>query len=1049
MQAIHLCYPNIGSALVDLHLQKHKALVFQQQHIGLNWNDIVKQILSYANGLFDSAVNLVKNVAWEALYTLQASTPNFLASLLGVIDRLQNEKSLSSTLYDAFYVGAIKLWSFLSQLIPIGSSNIGEQIKTFGSLLNSYGGSAIWQAMQYLYGGVKKLIEALLSIYYTAVEKLGEFSSLFVTGMSYLTPVKERCTQIILFSFMMMQNTLELGKLNAKSCLMFLQMHADRLSAETKALRDQVEALNPVTRVITVLLQNDTLQRLLAYIAESTPFAILRAIFNFVQTIIDKVASSVISYVNAFAVQSVNYMVDIIRKLFPATSEQNNLFNMTKAAESLSTHEKVDDKHKQRLKEAAALSNNFQTQLGKHNKYENVPLLISNTWFASRVVSDLYYEKPVSMEEQDRLCKDTCGLSIVQVESAARPISELLENRIFAAYAQTVPDKEKVKIDMPIGGQNDDNDTYKEQIEKQTEIDALDAEIERLQTLVKNIQKSGGYLKSAEIIDEEIDKAIYNAQKIGYQELQVAVNVLNKQKLSLDERYGISELKAEIKIKKERKEALQASIYKVRSKIRESTTLYLGVVMVLVIGVSAWYAMEKMRFNAKVVTQSTFKEMLEASKFDPLLNGLVQKFAENEGIGRLELPESTLYRFEQYYANLIFDIRNQKMSVDQIERDWGFLIGRSIKIQNRQFEEEKKGGTVGKTITAVKTFWGYLTGKKPQDLIDDGGNNKTESAVAIASVAFDKTASGLLKNYNMNQFLQGAVAYPGGSMQEKRDIYCMDVANILAQHNFQVMTPIFYEERMRLHNALKTTVFSYFADLLSYGYKQSGAAGADTQATFGEMLESISKGGAGFIGQQVAFYAGFIDIAVTGLKMFFALLLGLCQSISAYKYNEHQQGHGFMSALPKVILFGVAQIGATALKTVTQVMLQRFTVLAFVINLILTFITWFSPAGWIWAVIKSPYTLFMAIKGSCCGIKQAAIVAEKNDGALLKQAKLSAAELAEIRAQRSSLKLDSKMMQCQICFTNAALPALCSHCERIVYCSEGCADLHWPTHHAE
>lgn len=1027
MQHVALHYPTITHALVDLYVNKKNALVFQ--HVGLDFNDVWRQIISYGKSMFNSAFDLLQNVAWETLFTLK-QVPNYLASLLRVIEQLLLQKSLSTTLYDAFYVGANKLWSLLVQLLPSSfQMDIGAQISAFGQALKTYG-TAIWKAMQYLFSGFKKLIEALMVLYHRAVAKLAEFSGLFVASMSIFSPVKQRCTQTVIFSFMLMQNVLELGSIKSNQAIDYLKLHVERLSSETQLLHSLVERLNPTSKIMQVLLQNEILQNLLQYINSSAPLVIFRRIFKFIDAVIANVITSISSYITAFGLQAVHYMTNVLSKIMDLP-EYHSIMNLTNAAQELSENQAVSAKNQEYLKEAVQVGMSFETEMtkAKQNKFDDLANLFENTWFAAKVISNYYHEVPVSQEDQDRVCKDATGFNTIDLLKTHGSVASLLQERISVVYSETF-DQEKVKIEAPfIGLRGDDDENWlKEAFEKRQEIATIDERIQKLERQIGYLKDTDAYVSEMEIYQIKRRNAMQELSKADNQATRVYLSTLDALKANIEEANGIAELKREIELLKEQREALQRSISQKSGRSKQVSGIITVLVTAFVVGYIAIQIAEKQRRDVMVASQYTFNSLLSASNNDPILQAQVQRFIEQEGINFADATANTLNRFQKYVASVAFDIENKKIDLETTEKDWALFIASSIRMHENKKKEEEK--------SAINMFWSFVKGEtKSTDVA------LIESGNAIEKT-FDSAAVGLLKNVDMQNFHIGWTAYAGNSVAEKQDAYVADVANILKAH-FTAMSGIFATEQKKYIQQANPGWLTQIATAISYGFKQTGVGGADRKATTDDMLDSLAFGGVGFIIQQFVYYEASLVFFVTSARILLFTITALVGAVVNVIMGEQDIAYTLLLNLGNEALRGLGIVGAHWIRAATTIMLNRFSIITLVLNVIMSALLIFTPAGILWSIVRG-------IKGgivwtwngltNCRRVKQ---VGRAEDNRLTQEGRDAVRMAAYLNSVQKNYKVDAQI--CSTCSVEHAF-AVCGHCLNTFYCSEGCAELHWPSH---
>ena len=1027
MKHVPLVYPSITHALVDLHVNQKNAVIFQ--HIGLDWNTVWRQIISYGKSMFDSAFDLLQNVAWETLFTLK-QVPNYLTSLLRVIEQLLSQKSLSSTLYDAFYVGATKLWSVLVQLLPSSfQTDIGAQIQAFGQAFKTYG-SVIWKAMQFLFSGIKKLVEALMVLYHRAVSALAEFSGLFVTSMSIFSPIKQRCTQTILFSFMLMQNVLELGNLKSNQAMQYLKLHAERLSSETQLLHSLVERLNPASKILQVLIQNQALQNVLQYINSSIPMVIFGKVFKFLNNIISNVITSVSSYITAFGLQAVHYMTNVLSKIMDLP-EYDSVMNLTNAAQELSENKLVSQSNKAFLQEAVQIGTSFQTETlrANQNKYNDLAGLFENTWFAARVLSDYYHEVPVSQADQDRVCKDATGFKTADLLKTHGAVASLLQERISVVFSETF---DKVKIESSLIGIRDDDNWLKEAFEKRQEISEIEQRIQQLERQIGFLKDTSQYVSEMEIYQRKRRDAMQELSRAGNEATRVYLSTLDALKANIEEANGITALKSEIALLKEQKIALQKSISQKSGRSKQVSGIVIVVVAAFVFGYIAIQIAEKQRRDVMVGSQYTFNSLLTASNNDPILQAQVQRFIEQEGINFADPTPNTLNRFQKYVASIAFDIENKKIDLETTEKDWALFIASSIRMHENKQKEEKS--------SAINVFWSYIKGEtKSTDLALIEAEANAGSAI---EKTFDSAAVGLLKYVDMRNFHIGWRAYNGNSIAEKQDAYMADVANILKAH-FTAMSGIFGAEQKKYIQQANPGWMSQIATAISYGFKQTGAGGVDRKATTDDLLDSLAFGGVGFIVQQFVYYEASLVFFVTGIRIVLFTITALVGAVVNVVMGEQDIAYTLLVNLGNEALRGLGIVGAHWVRAATTIFYNRFSIVTLGLNLIMSAILIFIPAGMIWTIVggvRKGIAWSWNRLTNCGRVQQVG----RSEDARLTQEGRDAIRLAALANRNKEIyKIDAQI--CSTCNVKHSY-AVCGHCDSAFYCSKGCADLHWPTH---
>lgn len=1036
-------YPSITHAIVDLRLKKQKAVLFN--HIDGRWDDLVQKIVQYANSLFESTTGLIGGLAWEALYAVK-QIPNYLVSLLRVVEQLIGTSNVerATNLVNAFLAGSTKLWEFMENLIPGAFGKIAEQIKSFAQLLKTYG-NAVFSAVKYLFSGVKTVLTAILTLYAKASEKLALFSSAFVNAINYLPNmnIRKASVQTVLFAFMMMQNVMELGSIKSTVAFEYIQAYALRLSKQTTTLNKMVNALNPMSFIATIL-KHETIQNLLGYmsnVAAAKPFAILSAIFQFAKRIIKNVTTCISSYITGFVFQGINTLSDILKRIFGMEEHQDDFQNLTRVCNELAANKDVSPENREKLAETVKLSSRLQESIAavSSSKYNNLTKLFDDTWFASNVYARFYFEEQVSAEEENRMCENVTGFDKETFEFMSLSMSALLQERISVVYAETFSDTAKVKVESFIGS---DLNWDKEQYEKEKEIKAIDQKIPELEKAIRSIKYNNESYR--------IKKGDYDKQEAQFMQnltapldvRRVHLKFLKEIKRNIEEEAGITALEKEITELKVKREELQRSIHAKRGLVKRNSGKLILLITGLVFGYIAWTIKEKLEHDAQLAAQTVFKPLLKAANYDPILAAEIRQFTESQGVSIQDNTPLLISKFEAHVSNTIYDIRNGKTSFEEVEKTWGLLIMKSVRLHQERPIEEASKSVVVKAIDAFYNFW---KGEKVLDV------PQIEAAAAVENAiekTFDKTAVGLLKDINPVQVFQGWQSYTQyNSVAEKKEAYAMQVSQILASH-FVALSGTFALEHKRISED-EVGWLKGLGNLISYGLKQGGLYGADKDASAKDLQESLAKGGFPFLMQQFAYYEGTLVMVTSSIRLILTIIVAVANSVLNIYYGEHDIAGKFMKDLyvEVFVILGVA--GAQIIKAATVIFFGRWNMIIMALNLLSTLVS-FTPFGIIWSVLGGLKRLTVGAFRRLTSARSSSIIdAGKRADSKLEQEVGYATAKAELKRrmlQKESLTKQESNINCNACIVQVA-SAACGHCRNTFYCSEGCADLNW-IHHA-
>ncbi len=1086
-------YGNDGAgimrAMSDLHANGKRAQVFSVLRINGNepgiFDRVWKALRRMAASVFESAGLLLSAVPWEVLINIK-DAPNYLSSLLKIINQLLAEQAQGTiiALANAFFVGSTKLWDFLASLFESVEQteedvelfrNMKEQVQQFGTMLKEYGASIVG-AVKYLFTGIKSIVSKIVSMYGTAVEKLSEFSSSFINSM-LLVPrmgsvliqtVHEKSIQLVILGFILMQNVLELARVGSNVAKAYVEQYAAKLNAMTNDVRRLVDSLSAEAvfkRVFNVLLSSETVKGLVKYIKSSRVVVVLDRIFAFIANIITNVTVTLGTYITNFVSRCTNKFSDIMDAVLQSVgglSPQQEIFNLSKACDDWAQNPKISEQSRAELIDASNGAKKIIQALSNFSdsKYQRLGQLFDNASFASRVLTDTYFDREVSKKDEDRLCRDSTGFDFETFTNLIFTNAQLMRVRIAAASAQFRMANRHVKMEtrLPeefIGVRDDEEDNRNKEIhQKRAEIEENKARMKEILAEIAHIKLTNGdFEKANERTVEFFDAQIFNSSLTSAQR-----SVLGLEKLAMLESNrvvaGITALEKEYAELQQANREKDSSISKTQGWVRRNAGKMFVLLMVVGVTVAAKWFYDMQTRNSHIAMQTLFRPLLKEANQDPFLAMQIKDFVETRGISFLEASPEVITELQVHISKTIAEIDSGTSRID-IDVWYPFML-ESISMHQARAMEAKKPVAPSVASRALNAVWGLLSKQATSLQIDPGeqaavkaAQEAQENSDAVNAVVFSsgQAALDMIQNMDPAAFRKGWRAYEGSSMEEKKRNFAMDFALVASSH-FKASAILLAHEKTRLSAELDAAggFMSQFVKILKFGATHTGLLGADKDAGLVQVQESMAMGSGLYLTQQFAYYEGNLMLMACGVRLITVTVMTFCNVMMNIIAGEMRIASDLADAVTSELVRVLGLAAASVIGNAIFIFTGRFAlpVLIFKIAVSLT------P----WELVKRGLRVAKSWCCCPCGRRVSPNNADiayhgRHAGPKAQSERDNAAAAAGLNLhQEGPVDEKTKKLQARICDTCTIGQAVghCGHCADKHYCSDGCADIDWSRH---
>lgn len=999
----YLCH-----ALADLHLNQCNSQVMQL--IGEDpsmWQKIWSLLGRYAKGIFDSAVSTIQSLDWESVVVIQ-EIPRYLSSLLRVINQILSTSDGSQLLKlaNAFFVGASKLWSFLRSLVPsLDLSSLQYQISAFGSLLSEYG-SRFLSAMHILFKGFKQILLAVAGLYTKSAEKLGDFSASVVSAIYETAGLQEKATQVIIFSFIAMQDILQVAQYGASELKSYMTKYAKTLTERNLELLPNVQSF-----MSKLLLQNSVVSKLKEYLSLS---GILTWVQNLVSSIVKMSQTFIFNFIARLSRSFSRIFTHLMAK-FPTLA---NFTSLKKACEDLAQDPKVSDERRQKLKESVAKTNDLEKIVASfaEKRLENIvyrdPMdIFKSANVSAEICTKLYYGHEVSEEETDRVTLLRTGLEKSVLEETADSVNNLL----FAQFVLADDEPRKTKIESELI--SNDVDAGKQEFEKVKTIEEIDVQIRELEKKIAYLKNDPDYEEGMSNLKRQI--IVKSAQSTEDDDETVDViaargKKYEAQELIFKQRAGILKLEEEIEDLKARKRKLELSIAGSRSSRAKTSTIIIVLLSSLVFGVLGYHLYNNFKSYTEEATRTLFKPLLENSRQDPLLAAQIRMYAQEGNVPLMGSAPETLHEFQEWVHEKIHLIQIGKVSEEEIARKWKPMIAQSMAVNQLRDVQEQS------------SLWNWIAAPRKE---------KTYLGFGETNYNIPEAVSGQLSQEGVNA-LKGyadVVEYIPGKTPKSEDR--TKIAYLLKAHNLYMQNAVLQtQDSMRDYEKGWVKTFKDFGSYLYSTAEKTGVTG--TSFSFSGVLDGITSGAVPMIDQKISLLKASVWGSVAFLEFIMILITGIVRAVVNFSFGEAELATKEWKQLVVGIAAVIGVASAQILESVTNIFLGRWSVIWLVIRIFIA----------IYAVpFKSLKDSLLALPRALLGLGQRAIVGsfqftkyaliralQKEEAVLQEKVQVNRARLILKRKQK---KIDYQIVSCNLCGSPDAIYE-CKKCG--TFCSIGC-----------
>lgn len=385
------------NAICDLHMHKTKSKTYETLIGGRyfsNIGDILVALNAYIGEMFQTTIDIIRNIAYEAIIGL-GEVPDFLESLLTLSKKLRKDplKDDDKGMLQGFFDGLSKLWEYIDSLVFTSGLEISKkaidnlripiaQTYSIVASILSYG-VRILEKLFALFKYVGHLVKGIITIFVrganAAANYFFQFGQILYESISF-DAMRKKFLRGIVFLFSSVNDFIDLGQMAAGIGANYLQKLAEQIHGVFTELQNEVARSDKrvVDTIKDRMLQIPGVASIAGFIKKG--FDAILSIFTFLKKCLTKIlltCGSFIEYgINRFAtvfgIMTQKLYDTLIKPFFPVDQYQNILEEI----ETLKKNPKVKPEH---VLEAEKLMNKHNgiilgAEHWKENKMEDAIL---------------------------------------------------------------------------------------------------------------------------------------------------------------------------------------------------------------------------------------------------------------------------------------------------------------------------------------------------------------------------------------------------------------------------------------------------------------------------------------------------------------------------------------------------------------------------------------------------------------------------------------------------------------------------------------------------